>query len=734
MKQHTLIYAFIIASTIFSAPIFAAEAPAERNPAFRVIGDKEINGSYVYITNPDQKQIAQTYEQMKKFYDRLSPENRGDLMEPTPVQTKRLLSCTGGGTKGLIPAVMLAYLEEVMNTPLNDNARKIILQKLNRSENDYLYISDLFDAAAGTSTGGILAAGLMFNAKLSVNDAKETRYTAIEIAQVYARYCDILFGISTINTLTGSSLCDVQPLEDLLSIYFGDIQMQKAFKDKHLEVFSCDTTANTTPVCLSVDGDFKGIMVKTSVRSTTSVPWLYPASTVQCGERHYAFQDGGLRTNFPGSELLRHQQNKNNSSFYELYAFGTGHSEKENDDDESILKRLKCTLIGPVGNYEYNARKSCEEAVEGPGNPLTFFAHMNPKLSPGMHLASSGPEFVKKAIQSAFKEIATESFKIMVKQLGFELPSPLDEMTQIVKEKLEALDYEMLMNPDHIEGNVKDRKTQQKELLLNYIERQIETHKNYDFLVRGYCFVMKNGVTKKLEGNAFKEFLQHLVIISKNEKFKTTVNLYLESVDKLTAVTPIAQNDWDFLINQADHIVADATQLKGSIEIVRKSSSKETLPEDASTPKIPEAKDEKLLEAEPCSNEEYSQKLDCLLNAYITFLDNCEHKAYNSIKTPLLADLFLSKYLENISIENIQTLESIKKIIWDLIASAKSQDATIAQVGRFIAWFVGMDAGGTRWTELYNGLERYKQARELPVEIKEQDDPVASTAAAAAAA
>lgn len=50
----------------------------------------------------------------------------------------RLLSIDGGGIRGLIPALVLAHIERQVGRP----------------------ICDLFEAIAGTSTGGILALGL----------------------------------------------------------------------------------------------------------------------------------------------------------------------------------------------------------------------------------------------------------------------------------------------------------------------------------------------------------------------------------------------------------------------------------------------------------------------------------------------------------------------------------------------------------------------------------------------
>ena len=51
---------------------------------------------------------------------------------------KRVLSLDGGGTRGIIPALVVAHLERQMGAPA----------------------SELFDLIVGTSTGGILALGL----------------------------------------------------------------------------------------------------------------------------------------------------------------------------------------------------------------------------------------------------------------------------------------------------------------------------------------------------------------------------------------------------------------------------------------------------------------------------------------------------------------------------------------------------------------------------------------------
>src|ERR1043165_3733449 len=62
-----------------------------------------------------------------------------------PHTMKRILSIDGGGIRGIIPGMVLAYLESS-------------LQK--KSNNKNARIADYFDFVAGTSTGGILSCAL----------------------------------------------------------------------------------------------------------------------------------------------------------------------------------------------------------------------------------------------------------------------------------------------------------------------------------------------------------------------------------------------------------------------------------------------------------------------------------------------------------------------------------------------------------------------------------------------
>ena len=73
-----------------------------------------------------------------------------------------ILSLDGGGIRGIIPCIILKYIEE----------------QLQQKDNPNLKLGDYFDLIAGSSTGGILAAILLYpdgnkKAKFSIQKAFE---------------------------------------------------------------------------------------------------------------------------------------------------------------------------------------------------------------------------------------------------------------------------------------------------------------------------------------------------------------------------------------------------------------------------------------------------------------------------------------------------------------------------------------------------------------------------------
>lgn len=80
--------------------------------------------------------------------------------------TKFILSIDGGGIRGIIPAIILAEIEKRSRKP----------------------ISQIFDLMAGTSTGGIVVAGLCKKDKEG-----SLQYSANDLVELYQQYGPYIF-------------------------------------------------------------------------------------------------------------------------------------------------------------------------------------------------------------------------------------------------------------------------------------------------------------------------------------------------------------------------------------------------------------------------------------------------------------------------------------------------------------------------------------------------------------
>ncbi|MEG0806049.1 MAG: patatin-like phospholipase family protein [Lachnospiraceae bacterium] len=118
---------------------------------------------------------------------------------------KVILSISGGGIRGLIPALILAKLESMTNLPIASSC----------------------DLIAGTSTGGIIAALLT-----TPNSQGQPKFSANEIVALYKTFGKKVFHQSllrkftTLDGLIGTKY-STAPLEKLLKSYFGTTKLSE---------------------------------------------------------------------------------------------------------------------------------------------------------------------------------------------------------------------------------------------------------------------------------------------------------------------------------------------------------------------------------------------------------------------------------------------------------------------------------------------------------------------------
>ncbi|HYZ75977.1 MAG TPA: CBASS cGAMP-activated phospholipase [Gaiellaceae bacterium] len=131
----------------------------------------------------------------------------------------KILSIDGGGIRGIIPATVLAEIEH------RTGAR----------------IADLFDLITGTSTGGILALGLV---KPDANGRPQ--YAAVDLAELYEREGHRIFERSLWHEIVAmDNLLDekypVAGLEAVLEQYFGEARLKDAVAEVLVPSYELET-------------------------------------------------------------------------------------------------------------------------------------------------------------------------------------------------------------------------------------------------------------------------------------------------------------------------------------------------------------------------------------------------------------------------------------------------------------------------------------------------------------
>uniref|UniRef100_A0A251VEB6 Patatin n=1 Tax=Helianthus annuus TaxID=4232 RepID=A0A251VEB6_HELAN len=99
-------------------------------------------------------------------------EPRSPLQPPTYGNLITILSIDGGGVRGIIPGVILNFLETELQKLDGENAR----------------LADYFDVISGTSTGGIVTAMLT-----TPNDEGRPTFAAKDVKEFYLEHCPKIF-------------------------------------------------------------------------------------------------------------------------------------------------------------------------------------------------------------------------------------------------------------------------------------------------------------------------------------------------------------------------------------------------------------------------------------------------------------------------------------------------------------------------------------------------------------
>jgi patatin-like phospholipase/acyl hydrolase len=195
----------------------------------------------------------------------------------------KVLSIDGGGIRGIIPAIVLSYIER--------GTGKRICQ--------------LFDLIAGTSTGGILALGLT---KPDPHSPTQPHYRAEDLIKIYEDKGPTIFSRNIWHKLHSTwNLTDEKypflGIEEVLTDYFGDTLLSQALTEVVIPSYEIETRdcfffkrkkAREKPQV----NDF---LMRQVARATSAAPTYFEPCRIANGDdkSYWALIDGGVFANNP---------------------------------------------------------------------------------------------------------------------------------------------------------------------------------------------------------------------------------------------------------------------------------------------------------------------------------------------------------------------------------------------------------------------------------------------------
>ncbi len=197
-----------------------------------------------------------------------------------------ILSLDGGGIKGIIPATILAYVEEQLQKQTGDKDARI---------------ADYFDLIAGTSTGGILTCAYLIP---DVNN--RPKYTAKDALGFYLQRGDEIFDISIWQRMTtGGGVFDekysADELEEALYDYFGDVLLSQLLKPSLITAYNIKERKTEFFNMLDVPRKNLDYFIRDIARATSAAPTYFEPARIKSsnGLKVLPLIDGGMFANNP---------------------------------------------------------------------------------------------------------------------------------------------------------------------------------------------------------------------------------------------------------------------------------------------------------------------------------------------------------------------------------------------------------------------------------------------------
>ena len=223
------------------------------------------------------------------------------MTQPNPKRRfRRVLSIDGGGIRGIIPALVIAHLEQKTDQPA----------------------SELFDLIVGTSTGGMLALGLALQ-----GEEGAPQFNAKQMVKLYGVHGGEIFEQSLWRKLrsVGGVLEEAyshEALERILNQYFG----ARTLADCSVAtlVTSYDIQNRRTVFFKSWHEDHGAILCSEAARATSAAPTYFEPTTLAWAEERATLVDGGIFMNSPSVSAYAEARKLFPDEPIALLSLGTG--------------------------------------------------------------------------------------------------------------------------------------------------------------------------------------------------------------------------------------------------------------------------------------------------------------------------------------------------------------------------------------------------------------------------
>uniref|UniRef100_A0A914D0K3 PNPLA domain-containing protein n=1 Tax=Acrobeloides nanus TaxID=290746 RepID=A0A914D0K3_9BILA len=286
---------------------------------------------------------AKESSQYKYTYNLDTHRSRSSTEHPT----YNILSIDGGGIRGILPAVWLCELERKTRRP----------------------IATMFDMISGTSTGGIIAAGLSMPSMsrptrlhdhlsdMQLPETCQPKYRASDILELYRTKHSELFtaDIFSLGGVFWSKYSD-RGRRSLFTDYFHDIRMADALTDLLIPAVSLQTHQ----IYSFTKRQPENHRIFDAVMATSSAPTYFAPYEIN----GHSFVDGGVQANNPIMEAYREATTKYGAQRKNVFvlSLGTGDYVPDPVHPEASRKLLfwysqltkpsKLIFDGPQNNLE----------------------------------------------------------------------------------------------------------------------------------------------------------------------------------------------------------------------------------------------------------------------------------------------------------------------------------------------------------------------------------------------